>query len=337
MKVQTLDIYGMVVKYRGASARLAAQLLRPFRYFLKDGPPGGSNFTTIEVKEKIPPWDSFPEIAASFSTPRNIVYANHDTKIIDYFGNGVVVETASARNFTLFSQDRNFLQEAFYLLVISLLGQHLDSVGLLRVHALALACGDTAFLLPVPPGGGKSTMAISLLREQDIRLISDDEPIFDSNGAVHPFHTHIGTLDQNIIAAIPKKFYYEIDRMEFGKKYFIDCAFWEEKLQKTPMKKTILFVSRRVLNGEPRIRPASKLSTLRTLVRDAVVGVGLYQGLEFIFKSSPWEILAKLLVIVRRFRLALKLVRQSQTYGITLGRDVGQNAKVLAQFMKTTS
>ncbi len=337
MNLQTLNIHGLAITCEGSCPELMTQLLRPFHYFLLNGKLNARAATRIMIKEEGPPYETFPTMAARFSTPRNIVYSSRDIKIIDYFGAGVVVERPSDHCFTIYSPDRNFLQEAFYLIVISLLGQHVDRSGLLRIHALALCYKDIAFLLPIPPGGGKSTMAISLLQEEGIKLISDDEPIFDKTGAIHPFHTRIGTLDKSIITTIPQEFYYEIDRMEFGRKFFIDCAFWEDKLQMSPVKRTILFVSQRVLNGEPEITRAPKLSALRVLVRDAVVGVGLYQGLEFIFKSTPWEIFAKLLIIVRRFRLAVKLTRQSQTYSMTLGGDVRRNAKVLAEFMRTIS
>lgn len=329
-----LNIYGLAIIYQGQCERLASQLLRPFSTFLTDSASTITPSATIEIRYEKPPYETFPQLVARFSTPRNVVYANEDTKVIDYFGQGVVVELKHESRFTIYSTDNNFLQEAFYLMVLSLFGQHVDRIGMLRVHALSICYRDTAFLLPIPSGGGKSTMAISLLEEADIKLISDDEPLVDNECNIHPFHTRIGTLDQNIIESIPEEFYYQIDRMEFGKKYFIDCAFWGDKLQKAPVNKCILFVSRRILNGEPSIEPCSKIAALRTLVRDSVVGIGLYQGIEFIFKSSPWELLAKSFIVLRRFRLAVKLVLKSRTYQITLTQDIPRNTRVFSDFMR---
>ena len=50
------------------------------------------------------------------------------------------------RNFELYSEDENLLCEAFYLLVLSLLGQYCDREGFLRVHALGVATPDKAVL-----------------------------------------------------------------------------------------------------------------------------------------------------------------------------------------------
>ena len=324
----------MGIIYQGQSERLASQLLRPFNSFITDAAISEKHSVTIEIRYEKPPYEKFPKLVACFSTPRNVVYANEDTKVIDYFGRGVVVESKHESRFTIYSTDNDFLQEAFYLLALSLFGQHVDRIGMLRVHALSICYCDTAFLLPIPSGGGKSTMALSLLKEADIRLISDDEPLVDKDCNIHPFHTRIGTLDQNLIESIPEEFYYQIDRMEFGKKYFIDCAFWGDKLQKTPVKKCILFVSRRILNGEPAIEPCSKIAALKPLVRDSVVGVGLYQGIEFILKHSPWELLGKFGIVLRRLRLAAKLVLKSQTFRITLTQDIPSNARVVSDFIR---
>lgn len=326
-----IDLYGLTLKCKTDSDSLACQLVRPFKYFLKEG--GGAN-VTIEIKETDPPYDNFPDLKASFSTPRNIIYKGERSKIIDYFGKGVVVEDHDRSLYTFYSRDRNFLQEAFYLLVISLFGQYCDRNGFLRIHALALAYNDTAILLPVPPGGGKSTMAMALLQEKDFKLISDDEPILDKSGHIRPFPLRIGTLDAQIIRSIPEKFVYKIDRMEFGVKYFIDCEYWQDKLETRSLKQSILFVSKRVLNGKPEVKKASKRIIMAALLRDAVVGVGLYQGLEFIFRSSPWEILFKFKIVFKRFISAVKLTLRSKTFQITLTRDVENNVKVFKEFIR---
>ena len=327
-----IELYGLTVKCKAESNNFACQLIRPFKYFLKKG--DGKCQVTIEIKETDPPYETFPDLKASFSTPRNIVYNGQDTKIIDYFGKGVLVEDDKRLIYTFYSCDRNFLQEAFYLLVISLFGQYCDRNGLLRIHALALAYNDTAILLPVPPGGGKSTMAMALLQEKDFKLISDDEPILDKSGYIHPFPLRIGTLDPQKVKDIPEKFVYKIDRMEFGPKYFIDCEYWEDRLEKRPLRESILFVSKRVLNGKPEIELASKRKILSALLRDAVVGVGLYQGVEFIFRSSPWEVLSKFKIVFKRFISAVKLTWRSKTFQITLTRDVENNVKVFKEFIR---
>jgi hypothetical protein len=327
-----INIYGLALECQAASSDFETELVRPFFYFIEED---GHPIITVVVKEEEPPYQEFPKIPAIFSTPRNIVYKNRAMKIIDYFGKGIVVEESQKACFTLYSRDRNFLLEAFYLLVISLFGQHCDRSNMMRVHALALSYKDTAFLLPIPPGGGKSTMGIMMLEDPDIKLISDDEPIYDSSGQILPFSLRIGTLNQELLQTIPSEYFYSIDRMEFGQKYFIDCRYWDAQIEQRLLNKSVLFVSQRVLNGTPEIRPVAKRYVLKALIRDAVVGIGLYQGVEFLFSHSNWEVLPKFLLAFKRLRLALKLTRRSKTYQMILSNDIQENARIFQQFIKT--
>ena len=324
-----IDLYGLIVKVQCNPDNLSKEIIRPFKFFLsKEKTPS----IAIYIEQKDPPYNSFPSIKASFSTPRNIVYKNKDQKIIDYFGKGVVIEEST--KFFIYGCDENFLYESFYLLIISLFGQFCDKAGYLRVHALALSFKDTAILLPIPPGGGKSTLAMAMLKVTGFKLISDDEPIIDNAGFIHPFPTRIGTLDKNKIESIPKEFVYKIDRMEFGLKYFIDYDYWSDKIENKPLNKSILFITYRLINGEPSIYKGSKIKALSSLVRDAVIGVGLYQGLEFIIHSSSLEVFTKVKIVTKRFIKAFKLALSSQVYQMNFSPNIGKNAQTLKEFIE---
>lgn len=327
------DLYGLVVACRTDSPELAADLMRPFRYFER---PESAPGLTVVVEQTDPPYETFPSLTASFSTPRNIVYQDGSCKIIDYFGKGAVVEERAPPAYRVFGRDLNFLREAVYLLVTALFGQHCDRIGLLRVHALALSYGDTAILLPMPPGAGKSTLALAMLEEEGFKLLSEDDPVVDRSGAVLPFPIRIGTLDEKFIRSVPPQYVYTIDRMEFGTKHFVDVDYWKDKLEHRRLRDTILFVSERILNGQPSIRPTSKRTALGCLVRDAVIGVGLYQGLEFLLNSSPWEIVSRAGAVSRRFARATRLAFASRTYHMAHSSDVAENARVLTEFIHGT-
>ncbi len=326
-----LHIYGLTIECQTASPDFASELVRPYHYFVTEE---GTPAITILVKEEDPPYQTFPTIPSSFSSPRNIVYTSPNLKIIDYFGGGVVVHEERDARYTLHSRDRNFLMEAFYLLTLSLFGQYCDTHSMMRIHALALSYNDTAFLMPIPPGGGKSTMALSLLQDQEIKLMSDDEPIYNRSGELLPFPLRIGTLNQEILKTIPEQYVYSIDRMEFGVKHFIDCAYWDAQIEHRHLTKSVLFLTQRVLNGTAAVTPISKFPVFKALMRDAVIGIGLYQGVEFLFSHSSLEILAKFRLAAKRLRFAAKLLRASQTYKLTLSNDIQENARVLKQFIK---
>lgn len=306
-------------------------MVRPFNFFRAET---GRPAVTVTAVESEPPYSSFPSVKSSFSTPRNIVFTSGDMKIIDYFGKGVVLAEDTGRSYTIYGTDPDFLQEAFYLLVLSLLGQYCDENGILRIHALTFSLNDTAVIFSAQSGGGKSTMAFSVLERDAFKLISDDEALVDRNGRVLPLPLRMGTLDEEMISSIPPEYVYHIDRMEFGGKYFIDIDYWEDKLDRRLLTKKILFTAKRLINGNPYIEKLSCFATLNSLMSAAVIGLGLYQGMEFVFNSSPGEIFSRLPVFVRRLYTALKLTATVESYRIFLGRDQAENIKMLEEFLK---
>lgn len=327
-----INIHGFAIKCQSHSDSVTHQLTRPFKYFYsKDA----VYETSIVIKETEPPYDSFPDLESVFSTPRNIVYRGGAFKIVDYFGRGAIVEDPSTGQYTLYSRDRNLLQEAFYLLVLSLFGQYCDRQGMLRIHALGLSYEDTAFLLPILPGGGKSTLAAAMLQDPGFKLISDDEPVLNRKGQILPFPLRIGVSNPERLRNIPPEYIYSIDRMEFGRKYFIDCDYWQAQLQHGPLRDIVLFTSRTVLRGPPSIAPVSKRRLLATLWRDAVIGMGLYQGLEFLLQHSSGELAGRLPILAKRAALALRLTAAARCFQFVLSRDVAKNQQLLQTFITT--
>jgi len=325
-----LDIHGLVIECASSHKALIQSVVRPFKFFVVQS---GHPVLNIDIKQTDPPYDELPEMKACFSTPRNIVFKQGDLKVIDYFGKGIVVEEKSLKKFSIYGRDEDFLQESFYLLVLSLISQYCDDKGFLRIHALVFSQLDTAFIFSAQSGGGKSTMALGLMENGDFKLISDDEAILTASGDLLPLPLRIGTLDKDKLKAIPDQYIYEIDRMEFGKKYFIDIDCWSEKLEKRKLNKKVFLIAKRLMNGTPYIEKASRYDTLTNLMGSAVLGLGLYQGMEFVFNNSPWELFRRLPVFLKRLTAALKFAVTTDSYQIYLCRDSTENIRILTNFV----
>ena len=327
-----LDIHGLVVDCEASTPELTAAVVRPFNYFRA---VTGSNPVRIAIHEAPPPYATFPPAAASFSTPRNVVYENNGVKIIDYYGRGVVLQNADSSAFTIYSADRHLLLESFYLLILSLLGQHCDRHWRLRIHALAVSRGEVAFLFMMPSGTGKSTLALTLLQQGVARYISDYDPLFDRNGTILPFPRPIGILDGERLREIPAEFVYRIERMEFTPKYMVDAAYWSDRIETRSLDRIVLVTSRRVLNGPARIEPVSSAVIFKALMRDAVLGIGLFQGLEFLVNRSFVELGRKVPVLTRRFMLARQLAGAARGFRLTVSRDQAEAARVAREFIES--
>jgi hypothetical protein len=332
MNAAILDLYGLVLECRAESSGLVSELLRPFMHFRTcSGRPG----LTIVVEEIDPPYDSFPPLAASFSTPRNTVYTDKDRKIIDYQGRGAVVQDDAGGLYRIYSRDRNLLVEIFYLLVLSVFGGFCDRRGMIRLHAMGLSYRDKAMILLMPQGAGKSTLALAMLREEEeVRYISDDDPVFTREGTILPFPRPLGISHRPTLATFPEEYIYQVNRMEFGVKFFVMNEYWKGRIETKPLDDIVLFVGRKFLNGEACIEPCSKREVLSALIANAVLGIGLYQGLEFMMSRSTGEILFKLPIVLKRLIRAFHLVRRAKTYRFTLSGDIARNVSVFRCFLR---
>lgn len=333
MPTRYLNIHGLAVGCEAESEELANDLIRPLKFFATQTGEAPANSVRVVVRQAAPRYGDLPQIEAQFSTPRNVVYRNGSLKVIDYFGRGITLQHLDRPLYEIISEDRNLLCEAFYLLMLSLLGQYCDRNALLRVHALAFAFRGKAVMMMIPQGGGKSTLARALLERDDVRLISDDDPIVARDGSVLPFPRALGILDEKSLATIPPQYVFSVDRMEFGRKYFVDCDYWGDRIQRDALPEAVLLTTRRVLNGPPSIARVPRRRALASLTRDAVVGIGLYQGLEFLFNHSSWEALSRVGLAGRRFLRAERLARRASTWQFTLSDDVAENCRVLNRFL----
>jgi hypothetical protein len=327
-----LDIHGLLIDCEASTPELTAAVVRPFNYFRATE---GGRPVRIVIHDAPPPYATLPHAVASFSTPRNVVYQAPGTKIIDYYGRGVVLQEADGWSYTIYSTDRHLLLESFYLLVLSLLGQHCDRHWRLRVHALAVSRGDVAFLFMMPSGTGKSTLALALLEQGVTRYISDDDPLFDRSGRILPFPRPIGILDAGRLREIPEEFVYRIERMEFTPKFMVDAACWADRIETRALDRIVLVTTRRVLNGPTRVEPVSSAVILKALLRDAVLGIGLFQGLEFLVSRSFVELGRKVPVLTKRFLLALQLSRAARGFRLTVSRDQAETARVVREFIES--
>jgi hypothetical protein len=82
-----------------------------------------------------------------------------------------------------------------------------------------------------------------------------------------------------------------------------------------------------------RFRRAGWRPALAGLSRHMIVGVGLYQGVEFLLQSSALDLLAKRTLFTSRVRRATTLMRRAEAYDLDLGPDTERNADEILAFL----
>jgi len=328
----SLDVYGYQTRVRSSSETVLKGLAEDFAFFRRDAISGGP---VIELLERDPPFDSAPPLRATVYTPRNVSYRNGNLTLIDYSGRGLGIHNRETGDFSLYSRYLDLLYEGAYLFLLSQCGEALDARHLHRVHALAVSIEDRAALVLLPMGGGKSTLALHLLQFPEIAFLSDDSPLIDRAGNVHAFPLRLGLLP-GAENSIPPEQIRVINRMEFGPKLLVNYSYFAERVR--PIASPgLIFLGHRSLGTACEITEAGTLSALRAMFANCVVGLGLFQGLEFVLQRSPREVFAKVGIALSRLRASMRLLRRSRAYHLVLGRDSQENARALFEFLQRTA
>ena len=277
-----------------------------------------------------PEFTGFPDVPASVITPRNVCFRSGDTTYVDYFGKGLAIVNTVAGTCDITAPDFFMAREIAYLFLLSTLGQHLDAIHMHRIHAMGASYKGRGILLLLPSGGGKSTMTMQLLKHPDFMLLSEDTPLIDRKGMMHPFPLRLGVRNPET-SDIPEKYRHTLDRMEFDPKTFVDLDYFRHKIGPT-VKPELVLVGERRLGSSSGIVGISRRRALEAVVKYMVVGLGVYQGLEFLLERSVSEMMGKGSVAASRLRNGMKLLSNARARKFELGRDPELNARTLMEF-----
>jgi hypothetical protein len=322
------NVHGFRFCVTGAHSSSARMVAADFQFFQSDD---NQPAVRVELHTNAPPYGEAPAEVATNYTPRNVSFTVGETTWLDYGGRALAVWERAAQLFRVYSEDLDLQYEAAYLFLLSRIGEALDQRHMHRIHALAMEYRDRAVLAILPMGGGKSTLGSALLEIPEFGFLSDDSPFIDSSGKVHAFPLRLGLLP-GTENGIPPELKRTIRRMEFGPKVVVNYEYFAERV-KASAEPGIVFLGRRSLAGECRIEPVSRGEQRRSIVADCVVGLGLFQGVEFVVRNSPMEILGKAGIAWSRYRNARKLFQRSEVYRLVLGRDAGRNAVTVFEFV----
>lgn len=325
------DVYGFRFSVRAEEPDLIEGLRQDFEFFAADQP--GDRGIEIDLIRGERPHEGLPHVAASVYTPRNVVYRTPSKRYIDYHGRALGIRDESSGHFVLYSHDRDLLYEAAYLYVLAEAGRRLDEAKLHRIHALGVVVNGRAVLVLLPMGGGKSTLAHELMKYPDVRLLSDDSPYIRRDGHVLAYPLRLGLLPGSE-KDVPADHRRLINRMEFGPKHLVNYNYFKHRVQPSAPP-GVVFLGSRTLEPGCRVERAGRFDALRACIGNCVLGVGLFQGLEFVLQSSGWELLRKSGVGVSRLRNCAALVRRSRVCRIHLGSDSAQNARTLVEYCRT--
>jgi hypothetical protein len=328
-----LDLYGLGVRVGGDWPEAIEEVRLDFAWFAGRGERGGEPDVRVVLEQRPPDFDRFGDVPASFVTPRNVVYQQDGTTIVDYFGRAVSMLDRAGERLVVQGEDKHLVHEAAYHFILSRVGQHLESRGLTRLHALALVGPRGAVAVMLPSGGGKSTLALRALEEDGVRLLSEDSPLVDRRGRLHPFPLRIG-INATDADRLQGENVRRLERMEFHPKLALEIGAVADRIEASPQPLTDLVIGRRTLGRGAKLEPVRRSAAVGTLLREAVVGVGIYQGMEFVLQQGLRDLAGKLDIAWTRTACSAAALARARVWRLTLGRDLDRNWAALLPLLR---
>lgn len=321
-----LDVHGLRFALSGWDD-VVDDLRRDFSWFEAEG--NGRADLEVEVERRPPPFDGYGPLRAAFVTPRNVVYQNGTTTLVDYFGRALLALDRGRCRAVVQGEDFGLVREAAQNLLVSRIGEHLNRLGLVRLHALGLAGAQGGVAVTMPSGSGKSTLALRALADERVRLLSEDSPLLRRDGTLGPFPLRIGvnpTDRERIPTGLPVR---TLERIEFHPKLAIDVEHFSDRIEPAPVPLAHLVVGIRTLAERGSLERLGRREVVGPLVREAVIGIGVYQGMEFVFQRGWRDAVGKSGTVVRRALVAGSLLRRATVWRLLLGRDRESNWEAL--------
>lgn len=331
MLASWFDFYGEGVVVESPEEEFQKSIEHDFSYFLS---PETSPSLRITYAKARPDYDALPEMTCSLATPRNICFSNGHCTYIDYFGLALNAYDRKGNVSHIVTEDVELAHEIAYLTILSRLSEALERKRFHRIHGLGVESGGKGTIILLPSGGGKSTMALSILSQNNqFRLISEDSPLLRKDGYMLPFPLRIGVHPQNVPSDIDPRFTRLDKRIEFSPKISIDIRCFAEKVSRHPVPAASLLLGVRTTGRTAQIIPAPKSALLRHVLANSIIGIGLYQGLEYLLQKNFVESLQHLGLLFSRAYNNGVLLRHTRVYRFFIGRDVNRNYECLSEFL----
>ncbi len=293
---------------------------------------GAAPDATVRLHYSEPPWDSIAGRKRIWRTKDADVYRIGGVLYYDSRREVLVIFDPRSGHAGIHTRDRDLLYEKAYLMIVTRAGALLDAKGIHRIHAMGVAHEGRAALCLMNMGGGKTTLALSLMERDGFELLSEEIPLVTRSGTLLPMPIRIGVLP-GFPHKIPASFTKPFQRRRYGPKTLIDTRYFQDRIagETTP---GVLFIGRRTEQEKPKIVPISRMKAFRTLFQLCVAGSGLPQLLEYVIRFDLGDPFRQIPIHWSRFVASLRLIRRSETYELLLGTDIDCNADEVAQFLR---
>lgn len=253
-----------------------------------------------------------------------IVYESKNTRIIDFFKEAISFYNIAKNEIDIYSSDKDYLYEIFYLSFDSLLGEELDKKGWHRLHCLALENSNLATLLLLPPGGGKSTLALKFLDNQKIKVLAEDMVIF-KNEEFYGLHLRWGIKDESFAGQGRL-----MKRKKYQNKILLNIRQFNLANYAKPGN---IILGQRISSLESKLEKISKTKLIWPMFKSMVLGLELQQSLAYFLLRNYKDVFLKSKIGWGRLIALANVLLKSRTYVFYIGYDIDRNYNTLNDFL----
>ncbi len=269
----------------------------------------------VEFQVHLEPYHPPADLRESFRGPTGVCFDQKEIRHILYPGPVWIRFSHLQQRGTVYGEDLEAVYERLYLSLLSRLGERLETAGLHRLHGLALDSPWGTCLFLMRAGVGKSNLAYSLLQRPGWRLISEDTPLLDAGGRLHPFPFRLGLRRQGLN----------------GAKNLVRASSFARV--QSSLKCDYLFAGAWITGDHPQVGELGTSRALALLFRDGVIGLGVPQVAELFVRPGARDRLQKLTLALRRLRAVLPLLKARKNT-IFLTPDGERNSDFLEQLLE---
>ena len=271
----------------------------------------------------LPDYNKLPALKASKYHDDYIVYESKSLRLIDYFGQALVIYRIKNKVIDVYSASKDGLYDVFYCAFETLVGEELDNLGFHRIHCLGIERKGKAALLLLPPGAGKSTLAFKFLENKNFKVLSEDIVLF-KKGMLYGLHFRWGTRDLSKKGRLMK-------RDKYFDKVLVSAKGLDLAVKARPCE---IILGRRVLSSNSRLFKIGKFGMFMPLFKSMVLGLELQQSLAYFLLRNYKEGFSKASIGFSRFFAMLSVLYRSKTYSFEMGSSIEKNYSFLDYFLK---
>ena len=327
-----LYVHGIRLTLKTDMPDVASDFKHDFAYFLTQDSPFSEKkeFIISHFSNQTCPWSPIP---SSGKRRSKHAWALGNYVRLCMFGKAQVEYDFTNKYCNIYSSDRDISYEIVYLVTLSYLGEAMDRRGWHRIHGFGFVIHEIGGILLAPSGGGKSTLAMELLKKQRAKILSDDTPVITKEGNMLAFPQRIALKDS---PDIQPKHYRQFKRFKFGNKFVVGADFFNPSIA-PEAEIQWLILSNKKKSENAKIRQISRFFLIWPLIKWLVIGYETPQIWEFFVRPSVCDIVSKANILFSRAGTSLGILTKVKLALFTFSEDPVNSATVFEDFFKTRS